>query len=323
MTNSSRGPVDALAKCDTGLVPRAARLEFWNRVNTECFSEISVDARSETLHGVLERRQRGALKIARVYSSAVVVHGGRLGKCVTRAGGLLLHMQDLGTSLNTQLKRSTRLRPGDITFCDAGRPYKVECADPVQMIVINIPYELLSNRFSSIDEFVALHVDGTRGAGAILASLVRNVWQHCSDLETDPETSGKAVISAVLDLMGLVHARGTEPGLSPGVAALRRAMQAHVEHRLADPTLSVSSLADAFGVTTRHVHRVFAESGATPSNYILERRLDLTARRLRDLKRGDNVTTIAYDSGFTNLASFSRSFRKRYGVTPRDYRRAD
>jgi AraC family transcriptional regulator, positive regulator of tynA and feaB len=74
-------------------------------------------------------------------------------------------------------------------------------------------------------------------------------------------------------------------------------------------------------VTTRHVHRVFSEAGATPSSYILEHRLDLAARKLRNLKRGDNITTIAFDSGFSDLTSFSRSFRKRYGVTPRDYRR--
>jgi AraC-like DNA-binding protein len=98
-------------------------------------------------------------------------------------------------------------------------------------------------------------------------------------------------------------------------------MQAYIQKQLSDPSLSVSSLAQAFGVTSRHVHRIFAESGVTPSGYILDSRLSLAAARLRDAKGAANITQIAFDSGFGDSTSFSRAFRRRYGVSPRDYRR--
>lgn len=304
-------------RLDTGLVPRASRLDFWNRVNTENFSEISVDPRSDPLRGILELRGQGALKMARVHSTAVVLHGGRF----QRANGLLLHLQEAGSSLNSQLDRSSVLRVGDITFCDAGRPYTVQCTAPVQMIVIKIPYELLASRFASIDEFVTLQVDGTRGAGAILASFVRNAWVHCAELEKGDLDTGGAIVSAVLDLMALLRCSGSEDRLLPGSATLHQEMRAYVQTRLADPSLSVSALAQAFGVTSRHVHRIFTEFGATPSNYILENRLNLAAARLRNSKDTANIIDIAFDSGFSDCTAFSRAFRKRYGLSPRDYRR--
>jgi AraC-like DNA-binding protein len=189
------------------------------------------------------------------------------------------------------------------------------------MIVIKIPYDLLASRFGSIDDFVTLQVDGTRGGGAILASFVRKAWAHCVELGNSDTDRGGAMIRALLDLMALVRDGGTEGSLMPGSAALHEEMRAYVQTRLADPSLSVSSLAHAFGVTPRHVHRVFAAFGMTPSNYILEGRLNLAAASLRDIKGTADITHVGLDSGFSDSTTFSRAFRKRYGVSPRDYRR--
>ncbi len=64
---------------------------------------------------------------------------------------------------------------------------------------------------------------------------------------------------------------------------------------------------------------LFAAEGATPSAYIQERRLRMAAERLR---RPDApcITEVAMAVGFNDLTHFGRAFRRRYGVTPRDYR---
>lgn len=321
ITNGNRSAVHCSGRFDTAVIPSAQRLDFWNRINTETFSEISVDPRSDSLRGILDRRDRGALKFARVHSTAVVLRGGRSTVSKPGTGGLLLHLQEVGSSLNTQLDRSTVLRVGDISFCDAGRPYMVECREPVQITVMKIPAEMIAPRFGSIDEFAALHVDGTRGIGAILGSLIRNSWLHCSELGSHENGAGEALINAVLDLMALIPRSDAVTSPSASSSSLCREMRAYVRERLADPELSVASLAQAFGVSSRHVHRVFAELETTPSNYILECRLNLAAARLRDDRTDSNITQVAFDSGFGDCTSFSRAFRKRYGTTPREFRR--
>ena len=54
----------------------------------------------------------------------------------------------------------------------------------------------------------------------------------------------------------------------------------------------------------------------------LRRRLEECARRLRDpADAARSVTEIAFDCGFTDASYFGRSFRQRYGQTPREFRR--
>ena len=320
LTSSHLPAAHASATFDTGVIPSARRVDYWNRVNTETFSEISVDPRSDSLRGVLELREHGSLKIARVHSTPVALRGGRCTKSNRSGSGLLLHLQDIGSSLNSQLNHSTVLRAGDITFCDAGRPYTVECREPVEITVLKIPAELIARRFNSIDELLALHVDGSRGVGAILASLIRNLWLHVNEIDANQGRAGEATINAVLDLMSLIPPSGAEPSIPSNALALCREMQTYVEARLCDPALSVNSLAQAFNVTPRHVHRVFAEIQTTPSNYILGCRLNFAAARLRDAKSNANVTQIAFGSGFSDCTSFARAFRKKFGITPRDFR---
>lgn len=52
--------------------------------------------------------------------------------------------------------------------------------------------------------------------------------------------------------------------------------------------------------------------------YVNERRLAVAAEALK--KTDDKILNISQDAGFTNLSNFNRQFRKRYGVTPKEYR---
>jgi len=55
----------------------------------------------------------------------------------------------------------------------------------------------------------------------------------------------------------------------------------------------------------------------TCSQYVLDQRLALAYRRLRDPRlAGRTVSSIAHDAGFGDLSYFNRTFRHRYGVTP-------
>ncbi len=67
---------------------------------------------------------------------------------------------------------------------------------------------------------------------------------------------------------------------------------------------------------------IFAAHDDSVSAYLLRRRLEETARQIRDPKwRGHTITELAFGWGFNSAAHFARSFRERYGTAPRDYRR--
>jgi AraC family transcriptional regulator len=81
----------------------------------------------------------------------------------------------------------------------------------------------------------------------------------------------------------------------------------------------LAALAGQAGLSTFHLHRVFsAAAGETPKQFTLRLRLGRAAAML--LTSEDAVLDIALDCGFQSHEAFSRAFRKRFGMTPSDYR---
>jgi AraC-like DNA-binding protein len=76
-------------------------------------------------------------------------------------------------------------------------------------------------------------------------------------------------------------------------------------------------LAARHGITPRYLHKLFEDDDMTCGQYVLDQRLALAYRRLRDPRlAGRTVSSIAHDAGFGDLSYFNRTFRHRYGVTP-------
>src|SRR5262249_6021797 len=101
----------------------------------------------------------------------------------------------------------------------------------------------------------------------------------------------------------------------------KREACAFIERNLGNPDLNIRRIAEELDMSTRSIQRIFGEMGFTPRGYILERRIDAAAERL---KRSDcqqmSITDIGYPVGFSDLSHFVRCFRARFGVSPRDYR---
>lgn len=78
---------------------------------------------------------------------------------------------------------------------------------------------------------------------------------------------------------------------------------------------SVEALAQALGVTDRHLRRIFAaEHGVTPLQYLQTRRLLLAKQLLTDTALP--VTQVALASGFRSLRRFNAAFAERYRLNP-------
>ena len=82
---------------------------------------------------------------------------------------------------------------------------------------------------------------------------------------------------------------------------------------------SVETLAARIGVSTSRLARACAETGASPLAILNDRRL-VEAKRLLAFTRA-SVADIAYATGFSDPAYFSRIFARRFGVPPRAWAR--
>jgi AraC-like DNA-binding protein len=78
--------------------------------------------------------------------------------------------------------------------------------------------------------------------------------------------------------------------------------------------ISIDSLADRFYISKYHMMRRFrAETGYSIHSYISNKRL-LFAHDL--LLMGSSVTAACYGCGYKDYSSFSRAYKKQFGITP-------
>jgi AraC family transcriptional regulator of adaptative response / methylphosphotriester-DNA alkyltransferase methyltransferase len=85
--------------------------------------------------------------------------------------------------------------------------------------------------------------------------------------------------------------------------------------------LTVDDVAHEIATSRRQLQRVLAEVGNTTFGQLLAKARMTAAERLL-VSDGLPVREVARRVGYRQPAQFAKSFRVRYGATPRDYRRS-
>ena len=92
----------------------------------------------------------------------------------------------------------------------------------------------------------------------------------------------------------------------------------HIQANL-DQDLSLEALANRVGLSVFHFHRLFRSVvGETLKQYTQRLRLEQAASRL--VINDAAILDVALDSGFHSHETFSRQFKRRFQVSPKDYR---
>jgi len=105
------------------------------------------------------------------------------------------------------------------------------------------------------------------------------------------------------------------PSAADPVRQARLHLDTHIQEQLDPKTLGIQ-----LGFSERHVRRRFtARFGRTPRQYLTSTRMEAAVARLRTT--GESVTQIARSLGYESRRTFSRVFRRVFGVSPSDLRR--
>lgn len=92
-----------------------------------------------------------------------------------------------------------------------------------------------------------------------------------------------------------------------------------IERKLKEP-LKIKDVADEVGFSIYHFIRVFNQiTKYSPKDYILRRRLSEAAKAL--LRNDRSILDISLEYGFNNHETFTRAFKKMFGLLPSDVKR--
>jgi AraC-like DNA-binding protein len=163
---------------------------------------------------------------------------------------------------------------------------------------------------------------------AALRSMIGRYFALCNELAAELDPPGQiAAAQHLVDLIALLLGAGTEQEETlrrRGYSAARLdLMKVQVIDNLGRSHLTIEKVAQSNGMSVRRAQRMFAQSGQTFSEFVLEQRLSLVRRNLLAApSRHRKISDIAYSAGFADLSYFNRAFKRRFGATPSDLKDA-
>ncbi|MCJ2083884.1 helix-turn-helix domain-containing protein [Methylobacterium sp. J-090] len=271
-------------------------------------------------HGRIETADVGDIRITRISESALQTE-------VTpttlrqreNTETVFVLIQLAGLSGSSQDGRDAVQRPGDIIVL-GGRPNIHQSSPTDRSLVLELPRDHLENFLGPTKIYTAIPVGPASPGAALTVSFFKELVGMTDNLA--PDTAGRlSKIGVDLIVASIAERLAQDLPLSLyGTVVVQRA-KAYVEENLGDSTLDPRQVAAAMRISLRRLQELFHSQGQHISDWIWERRLKAAGLRLSDSACNHlAIAVIAYDCGFSNPTHFSRRFKDRFGMTPREFR---
>jgi AraC-like DNA-binding protein len=264
----------------------------------------------------------GPVRLARVSCGRGTIARGPRHISPAAARAYTFILQARGNGAFAHYGHETLLQEGDFTLCDSAAPHAYSVDTTAEIVMLRVPATVLREYLPSPEYFCGRHLPATQGLSSTAATLVLDLCAR-SGSWIGEEFQGR-VARHLLELIATSYAMAFETvsALSSVISGRHAKVRLHIEQHLRDPSLSPCSIATGLKLSSRYLRMIFASTNETVSAYILRRRLEECARQMSDARwRGHSISEIAFAWGFNSASHFTRSFRDRYGVAPRNYRR--
>jgi AraC-like DNA-binding protein len=276
---------------------------------------------AEPYRGVIDMTMAGPVAFGKVHGSkAGFVRTEKMARHCEEGVWLLLNRQ--GGFHVSQGDMSGAIGPGDGFLLDAAHIHEGQCLIESDSWVIRVPEETLKARRPRNAPTRAAILP----AAAPITRLLHTVLDAHYRLDAVDHQAAELLLGQYLaDLVALAMGPprdGAPLAEGRGLKAARlQAVIDDIGRNFAQPDLSATSVALRLGLSRRYVHSLLEETAASFSDHVLEHRLTHAHHLLTNSDRvSARIAEIAYDCGFSDLSFFNRSFRRRFGCSPRDAR---
>ncbi|WP_186294337.1 acetamidase/formamidase family protein [Bradyrhizobium guangdongense] len=272
-------------------------------------------------HATASHRQAPGVALTRIAAGAQGI-----GPASQANGDLPIALMPIEDGVVLRSGAGHRIVPvGHLVLLPRGGDWNIVFQRDMRAIVLSVTSEALHGRFSGKPRFSEPRVVASGGLADVFARLLDATART---LDTLGDGEWTAVAQSLSDLLlTLVHQLATsspDAGSSATQAALLHRICQTIERRLDDPALVPARVAQAEGISERYLQKLFEAVGDNFTHYIRERRLQRAWADLSSPAEAHrSISDIAYAYGFGDSAHFSRAFRHRFGLSPREFRQQE
>jgi AraC-like DNA-binding protein len=269
---------------------------FWLDATTRLLPELALYIGGASPMRTLARRE--------------AIEGETIGLMMVLAGEAVLRSRD------TELV----LDPGAAAF---GRPVNLMgTRSDTRLISLRLSPKLLAPLVPDLADISLVSLSPATEPMRLLASYLKML--DAEDTITSREAAHLAALH-VHDLTALALGATRDAAVlasrRSGPAARLATIKQDILAHLAEPDLSVASVARRQGLSPRYIHKLFEMNGTTYSEFVVGQRLGKAHRMLTDIRfAGVSIADVALTVGFGDLSYFNRTFRRRFGATPSETR---
>jgi AraC-like DNA-binding protein len=269
---------------------------------------------------------RGVLrKLPGLALASAVSAGARVTRMPSANEGddLILTVALDGRLILRQGARETILRTGEIAVTKSREPSVCERDPHARSIELRIPLHVVAPTGRELDAILVSAIAAPEPL-SMLRRYVDGLLEPSGPEQAETLNLAVAHVHEIASYILGAARDGAEAEKARRPAATRlRAIKADIVENICSRELTIVSIAGRHQVTPRYVRKLFEGEGVTFSEFVLAQRLARARRLLADARHdAETISAIAFACGFGDLSYFNRVFRRQYGATPTDVRKA-
>ncbi len=257
-----------------------------------------------TSRAILMRTQGTAFTMSR--GPALIARGS--------ADQVIIYLQLEGSCDADCAGRRHRMQPGDIQIVDYARPFHSASTDYANLMV-HLTRESLPASLLALEPHGVVF-SRSSGAARLIGAALQEFYAQADRLTV---SDAEAAVEGVVALTTACVRAKMASDEANHVKSRRKSALDYIDGHLGNAELGPDEIAEAAAVSRASLYRLLAAEGGIRA-VLLKRRLDEALRlMLADGNDGRSLIEIAARCGFGGASQFSRAFRTRFGVPPREY----
>lgn len=272
--------------------------------------------------GEVSKHSRGGLSLANLRTNAGLIKRERPNPDHDMDQHCFLVSQRSGYCQITQNGQVIQLAPGDMLLMDSTGSIEISPFGLIEHASLSLSRNEVCKQLGNASKTFG-KISSSKACGRMLHVLMDQLCREGLEGQDSIEEA-EALQAAFVSLLGSafeLHDAPGDSGVSLQGSNLRSYVQKVIDESLTQPGLSPVGLASRLNISVRHLYRLFEEQDDSVCRYIQRARLKRSADDLTNpFLKSESITSIAYKWGFTDSAHFSRSFKKQFELSPKDFR---
>jgi acetamidase/formamidase/AraC-like DNA-binding protein len=214
---------------------------------------------------------------------------------------------------------------GELALLPRTSDWRMAFREDVRAVALSVTPDAFGGRKVGSFDLAEARILPAEGLAAVLSGTLA-ATANALDVFSTAEWVAvvRSLSELLLALLGQPAVSAFDAGGTATQAALLHRIYQTIERRLDDPELAPARVASSEGISERYLQKLFEGVGDTFTHYVRERRLDRCRLDLSNpAEAHQSISQIAYRYGFGDAASFSRTFKDRFGLSPREFRQRE